>query len=73
MLGESLYFYDAAAPIVDGATIDLSRAYFQGRYDQDADYLNCPMTKEEYDAFYDALVSAQTAPLFGGGSEGRPF
>ncbi len=63
LVGESLYFYDAAAPIVDGATIDLSRAYFQGRYDQDADYLNCPMTKEEYDAFYDALVSAQTAPL----------
>jgi len=63
VVGDGLYFYDAAAPIVDGATVDRELSYFQGRYDQDADYLNCPMTKEEYDAFYDALITAQTAPL----------
>jgi methylenetetrahydrofolate--tRNA-(uracil-5-)-methyltransferase len=58
--GESLSFYDAAAPIVDAQTIDRSVVFEQSRYGEDArgDYLNCPMSKEEYDAFYDALVSA---------------
>ncbi len=58
--GESLSFYDAAAPIVDAQTIDRSVVFEQSRYGEDGrgDYLNCPMSKEEYDAFYDALVSA---------------
>lgn len=62
---KGLHFYDAAAPIVDFATIDLSRAFFASRYGKGNgdDYLNCPMTKEEYDAFYDALVHAELAPL----------
>ncbi len=64
---ENLYFFDAAAPIVDGASVDLERAYFYSRYGKgDAmDYLNCPFTKDEYDAFYDALVTARTAELHG--------
>ena len=60
-----LHFFDAAAPIVDFATIDMSRAFFASRYGKGnpEDYLNCPMTKEEYDVFYEALVSAELAPL----------
>ena len=61
---EYFYFYDAAAPIVTKESIDFSKAYFKSRYDKgDADYINCPMTKEEFDAFYDALIHAETAPL----------
>ena len=66
LTGDSgLHFYDAAAPIVDFATVDLGRAFFASRYGKGNgdDYLNCPMTKEEYDAFYDALLHAETAPL----------
>ena len=60
----SLHFFDAAAPIVDVSTVNLEIAYFASRYDKgDADYLNCPMSKEQYDAFYEALVSAEEAPL----------
>jgi tRNA:m(5)U-54 methyltransferase len=60
----SLYFYDAAAPIISGESIDQSKVYLKSRYDKgDAAYLNCPMTKEEFDHFYHALVSAETAPL----------
>ncbi len=60
-----LYFYDAAAPIIDAASIDFSRAYFASRYGKGdgEDYVNCPMTEEEYLAFYEALVSAEEAPL----------
>ena len=60
-----LYFYDAAAPIVDRASIDFSKAFFASRYGKGSgeDYLNCPMTQEEYDAFYHALISAELAPL----------
>ena len=55
-----LYFYDAAAPIVDAASVDMDKAWEASRYDKgEAAYLNCPMTKEEYDAFYSALVSAE--------------
>ncbi len=63
--GKKLYFYDAAAPIVDASTVDTEKAYFASRYGKGdgADYLNCPFTKEEYDAFYQALVSAETAAL----------
>ena len=59
-----LHFFDAAAPIVDAESINIDVAFFASRYDKgDADYLNCPMTREQYDAFYDALVSAREAEL----------
>lgn len=61
---EHLYFYDAISPIVDAETIDLNKVYRASRYDKGgADYLNCPLTQEQYLAFYDALVNAQSAPL----------
>ena len=57
---EHLAFYDSISPIVDADSIDKERVYFAARYDKGtADYINCPMNKEEYDAFYDALVSAE--------------
>jgi methylenetetrahydrofolate--tRNA-(uracil-5-)-methyltransferase len=59
-----LHFFDAAAPIVDAESINMDVAFFASRYNKgDADYINCPMTKEQYDAFYDALISAQEAEL----------
>lgn len=63
--GDKLHFFDAAAPIVDFASIDLSSAFFASRYGKGnpEDYLNCPMTKEEYDVFYNALVTAGVAEL----------
>ncbi len=62
--GEGLSFYDAAAPIVTADSIDFSKAFFQTRYDKgEADYVNCPMTREEYERFYEALISAESAPL----------
>lgn len=62
--GESLHFFDAAAPIVDASTINTDIAFAASRYGKgEACYLNCPMTKEEYLAFYEALVSAEEAPL----------
>ncbi|MFT9055931.1 MAG: methylenetetrahydrofolate--tRNA-(uracil(54)-C(5))-methyltransferase (FADH(2)-oxidizing) TrmFO [Ethanoligenens sp.] len=61
-----LHFYDAAAPIVTAESIDFDKVYFAARYGKGgADYVNCPMTKEEYDVFYDALVSAEAANLHG--------
>ena len=65
MLGaESLHFFDAAAPIVDADSINTDVAFFASRYDKgDADYINCPMNKEQYDAFWEALISAEEAPL----------
>ncbi|HEX3471503.1 MAG TPA: methylenetetrahydrofolate--tRNA-(uracil(54)-C(5))-methyltransferase (FADH(2)-oxidizing) TrmFO [Silvibacterium sp.] len=57
---EHLAFYDSISPIVEADTIDMERVYFAARYDKGtADYINCPMSKEEYDRFYDALVSAE--------------
>jgi methylenetetrahydrofolate--tRNA-(uracil-5-)-methyltransferase len=57
----NLYFYDSISPIVEADSIDNSRVYMAARYDKgSADYINCPMTKEEYDRFYDALVAAQS-------------
>ncbi|MDO4436662.1 MAG: methylenetetrahydrofolate--tRNA-(uracil(54)-C(5))-methyltransferase (FADH(2)-oxidizing) TrmFO [Coriobacteriaceae bacterium] len=63
--GDALSFFDAAAPIVDASTIDRSIVFFQSRYDdgQGGDYLNAPFTKEEYDAFIDALVGAERVIL----------
>ncbi len=61
--GGSLHFYDAAAPIVSYDSLDLSKIYRASRYGRGEDYLNCPMTREEYFAFYRELVAAETAPL----------
>ena len=62
--GDYLHFFDAVAPIVEYDSIDPDRVYFAARYGRGgADYINCPMTREEYDRFYDALVGAQTADL----------
>src|SRR5438477_2411208 len=56
-----LYFYDSISPIVEAESIDMTKVYFAARYDKgSADYINCPMSKEEYDRFYDALVSAES-------------
>jgi methylenetetrahydrofolate--tRNA-(uracil-5-)-methyltransferase len=56
-----LYFFDSISPIVEADSIDMSRVYRAARYDKGtADYINCPMEKEEYDCFYDALLSAQS-------------
>ncbi len=63
--GESLSFFDAAAPIVTADSIDMDYAFCASRYgkgDGD-DYINCPMNKEEYEVFYEALISAERAPL----------
>ncbi|PFH89416.1 FADH(2)-oxidizing methylenetetrahydrofolate--tRNA-(uracil(54)-C(5))-methyltransferase TrmFO [Bacillus sp. AFS088145] len=58
------YFYDAAAPIVEKESIDLNKVYLKSRYDKgEAAYLNCPMTEEEFDRFYEALTTAETVPL----------
>ncbi|AGM25959.1 tRNA (uracil-5-)-methyltransferase Gid [Spiroplasma syrphidicola EA-1] len=59
------YFFDAAAPIVTKDSIDLSKAYFKSRYDKgdSADYLNCPMTKEQYDHWVNELINAETVEL----------
>ena len=55
-----LYFYDSISPIVEADSIDMSKVYLAARYDKGtADYINCPMTKEEYDRFLDALLSAE--------------
>lgn len=64
LTGASLYFYDAAAPIITRDSIDMNKAFFASRYGKGtADYLNCPMTQEEYLAFYDALIHAESAKL----------
>lgn len=58
------YFYDAAAPIVEKDSIDMSKVYLASRYDKgEAAYLNCPMTEEEFDAFYEALITAEVTQL----------
>ena len=60
----SLHFFDAAAPIVDFDSINTDVAFFASRYDKgDADYINCPMSREQYDAFWQALTSAEEAEL----------
>jgi methylenetetrahydrofolate--tRNA-(uracil-5-)-methyltransferase len=59
--GPHLYFYDSISPIVEADSIDMSRVYMAARYDKgSADYINCPMTPEEYLRFYDALLAAQS-------------
>jgi methylenetetrahydrofolate--tRNA-(uracil-5-)-methyltransferase len=57
---DRLYFFDSISPIVEADSIDMSKVYMAARYDKGtADYINCPMSKEEYDRFYDALIDAQ--------------
>ncbi|MBQ3094778.1 MAG: methylenetetrahydrofolate--tRNA-(uracil(54)-C(5))-methyltransferase (FADH(2)-oxidizing) TrmFO [Clostridia bacterium] len=72
LCGEGLYFYDAAAPIVATDSIDMTCAFTASRYgreegeregDSEGDYINCPLNKEEYEAFWEALVTAERAPL----------
>jgi methylenetetrahydrofolate--tRNA-(uracil-5-)-methyltransferase len=59
LIGEAhLYFYDAIAPIIDAESIDYSKVFFQSRYGEDQDYLNCPLNEEEYRIFYNALRDA---------------
>ncbi len=59
-----LSFFDAAAPIVSAESLNSSRVFMAARYGRgDADYVNCPFTREEYEAFYDALIHAESAPL----------
>ena len=63
LCGEGLHFYDAAAPIVTAESVDMERAFFSSRYGRggEEDYLNCPMDKEQYEAFEAALLSAERA------------
>ncbi len=65
MFGDSLSFFDAAAPIVTAESIDMEYAFYASRYDRgdEDDYVNCPMNKEEYELFYNELVRAERAPL----------
>ncbi|MGN0172358.1 MAG: methylenetetrahydrofolate--tRNA-(uracil(54)-C(5))-methyltransferase (FADH(2)-oxidizing) TrmFO [Acutalibacteraceae bacterium] len=88
LCGEGLHFYDAAAPIITSESVDMRHAFYASRYGREeggedsgesqGDYLNCPMNKEEYEAFWEALVSAQRAPLHdfdcpeGGGESAQP-
>ena len=64
--GEPMHFYDAAAPIVSFESIDMDHAYFASRYDKGtADYINCPLDREQYTAFVEALRTAKEAPVHG--------
>ncbi|GGH59448.1 FADH(2)-oxidizing methylenetetrahydrofolate--tRNA-(uracil(54)-C(5))-methyltransferase TrmFO [Paenibacillus silvae] len=65
LMGEEyFYFYDAAAPIIEKDSIDMNKVYLASRYDKgEAAYLNCPMTEEEFDIFYEALINAEVAQL----------
>ena len=68
LLGEGcgLHFYDAAAPLISAGSVDMDKAWFGSRYDKGtADYVNCPMTEEEYAAFWEALTTAQEAEVHG--------
>ena len=60
---QALHFFDAAAPIVTAESLDMSRVFRASRYGRGSDYLNCPMDEAEYNAFYDALMGAELAPL----------
>lgn len=61
---QGLHFYDAVAPVIATDSIDINKAFYAARYDKgDRDYINCPMSREEYDCFYKELVGAQRAEL----------
>lgn len=63
LCGDGLSFYDAAAPIVSADSVDMDFAFTQSRYDRGGsdDYINCPMNKEQYEAFYEAIINAESA------------
>lgn len=65
LCGDGLSFFDAAAPIISADSIDMSAAFTQSRYDRggEDDYINCPLNKEEYEAFYEAIISAESAEI----------
>lgn len=64
MLGsEYLHFFDAAAPIISHSSINMEKAFFASRYERGKDYINCPMTKDEYFAFYEELINAECAQI----------
>ncbi|MDR0315128.1 MAG: methylenetetrahydrofolate--tRNA-(uracil(54)-C(5))-methyltransferase (FADH(2)-oxidizing) TrmFO [Oscillospiraceae bacterium] len=65
LCGKALYFFDAAAPIVEAQSIDMNNAFFQSRYDRGEgdDYINCPLNKDEYESFYSELLNAKRAEL----------
>ena len=63
LVGDGLHFYDAAAPIVALDSLDMNKVYRASRYGRGDDYLNCPMTREEYFRFYNALITAETVKL----------
>ena len=67
LCGGGLHFYDAAAPIVTAESVDMNSAFRASRYDREesgeGDYINCPLNKEEYEAFHAALITAESAPL----------
>ena len=64
LVGDYLYFNDAVAPIVSKESIDMSKAFMAARYDRgEADYVNCPFNKDEYQLFYNELINAESAPL----------
>ncbi|MEP7273395.1 MAG: methylenetetrahydrofolate--tRNA-(uracil(54)-C(5))-methyltransferase (FADH(2)-oxidizing) TrmFO, partial [Acidobacteriota bacterium] len=75
LTGESgLYFFDAISPVVDGETIDMSIAFRAARYGKGGDdYVNCPMSKEEYAVFYDALAAAECVMPHDGMEDDRKF
>ena len=60
---KALHFFDAAAPIVTAESLDMDKVFRASRYDKGSDYLNCPMSEDEYNAFYDALMGAELAEL----------
>lgn len=61
---DSLFFFDAAAPVITRESIDETKTYLAARYNKGtADYINCPMEKDEYEAFYEELINAERAPL----------
>ena len=63
---EQLHFFDAAAPLITAESVDMAKAWWQSRYDRGtADYVNCAMNKEEYDAFIKELIAAEEAPVHG--------
>ena len=70
LCGDGLHFFDAAAPIVTADSLDMAHCFRASRYDNEesgeGDYINCPLNKEEYERFHEALVTAETAPLHDG-------
>ena len=71
---EYLHFYDAAAPIVSADSIDMTKAFCAARYGKGgADYINCPMNRDEYTAFWKELISAEAAPIHEGVENPKVF